>query len=146
ISLLLTRKVTQLQTLFSRRRPQLELTELILEALKVYQYGKQIYHHEVSLTSLSPLELSLEVNLTIRWHLACLLLVDMIERIEQVNGEMVTSRFPIPNIKMSSASAISAIAKDSLANSQRGASSSLPAGIGDALLNEPWTQILVSAM
>ncbi|OAL30138.1 hypothetical protein AYO20_08854 [Fonsecaea nubica] len=149
ITTLLFRKVTQLQALLFRRRPESELETCILEAVDVYNHGNKRYGG-LSSDPLSICDSSCTINLGIRWNLACLLLADVTERIELVMKPLTLSeklRATLWNMRMKAVCIISGLARLSTSESE-GEPSTMLIGekIASAFLDDPWTQVLVRAM
>ncbi|KIX92017.1 uncharacterized protein Z520_12288 [Fonsecaea multimorphosa CBS 102226] len=149
ITVLLFRKVTQLQALLFRRRPQSELEASILEAIDVYNHGNKRYGG-LSSDPLSVCDSSCTINLGIRWHLACLLLAVVIERIERVMKPSAFSeklRSHLWNLRMKAVFIISGLANLSIPGPGSEHASVLVAEkVAEAFLDDPWIQLLINAM
>ncbi|OQV10153.1 hypothetical protein CLAIMM_14191 [Cladophialophora immunda] len=147
--MLLFRKVTQLQALLFRRRPQSELETCILEAIDVYHHGNKRYGG-LSSDPLSICDSSCTINLGIRWNLACLLLAVVIERIELVTKPSTLSemlRSTLWSMRMKAVFILSGLAALSTPGTEAEQSTMLVAEkVAEAFLDDPWTQVLVSAM
>ncbi|OAP54570.1 hypothetical protein AYL99_11018 [Fonsecaea erecta] len=149
VTILLFRKVTQLQALLFRQRPQLELEAAVLEAIDVYNHGNERCGGWSS-DPLSICDSSGTINLGIRWHLASLLLAAVIERIELVMAPSTLSkqvRMTLWNMRMKAVFILSGLADLSTAGTDAEQSTVLVAEkVAEAFLDDPWIQVLVSAM
>jgi hypothetical protein len=159
IKVLLFRKVTHLQTLISRRVMHEKLEQTILDALQVYQHWNNIYnqfvldciaHHD----DLPPRIQSWYVVLAGHWHLAALLLADIIEVID--DGQMGlesqqavrhSSRL-VSKLREQNANVISDLGRCSSPGYNLSFSQAREfhfAVSEGALLTEPWTVVLIRA-
>jgi hypothetical protein len=157
IKVLLFRKVTHLQTLLSRRATHQKLQEAVHDALKVYQYWNDTYgrfmldcvaNHE----DLPPRIQSWYVVLAGHWHLAVLLLADMIEAIDEAKMDLESQRnfrrscLIVAKLRKQNAYAVSDLGRcscprfDSTFPRAREFHFAVNKG---ALLTEPWTVVLI---
>jgi hypothetical protein len=148
--------VTRIQTLLSRNSRREELERAVNDALSVYRYWNMVYgpfvmdcisHHDQLPVRIQ----SWYVCLTGHWHLAVLLLADIMQSIESQPGLDIHHRSHQPSglvtaLRQSSMQAVAALAKCSCPRDD----ASFPnsgnfhfAVNQGALLTEPWTQVLI---
>lgn len=157
IKVLLFRKVTYLQTLLSRQVKNERLEDAICDALSVHKHWNDIYgpfitdciaNHD----ALPPRIQSWYVVLAGHWHLAGLLLADLIETIDECGLGLESKQnlrlisCLVPSLRTQNAYAISDLGRCSSPRSD----SSFPKGREfhfavnqGALLTEPWTAVLI---
>ncbi|KAF2814754.1 uncharacterized protein BDZ99DRAFT_506144 [Mytilinidion resinicola] len=159
IKVLLFRKVTHLQTLLSRRVMYEKLEQTILDALQVYQHWNDSYNQFIldciaNHDDLPPRIQSWYVVLAGHWHLAALLLADIIEVIddgqlglESQQNVRHSSRL-VSKLREQNANVLSDLGRCSCP----GYNLSFPqarefhfAVSEGALLTEPWTVVLIRA-
>lgn len=157
IKVLLFRKVAHLQTLMSRRAHHEKIEETIHGALKVHQswdetYGRFIIDCMANHDDLPPRIQSWYVVLAGHWHLAGLLLADMIESLDQSNMGLESQRrfrqssSLVARLRRHNVFAISDLSRcacprpDSSFAQAREFHTALNKG---ALLTEPWTVVLI---
>jgi hypothetical protein len=157
IKVLLYRKVTLLQTLFTRRENSERIEDAIQESLTVYDHWKATYepffrdcinHHD----SLPDRIQSWYICLTGHWHLATLLLADIIESIDESKLGLDThyllrsSANLVQNLRRYNSHVVSDLARcatprdDATFPQSKHFHFALNEG---ALLTEPWTAILI---
>jgi hypothetical protein len=157
IKVLLYRKVTLLQTLFTRRENSERIEDAIQESLTVYDHWKVTYepffrdcinHHD----SLPDRIQSWYICLTGHWHLATLLLADIIESIDESKLGLDThyllrsSANLVQNLRRYNSHIVSDLARcatprdDATFPQSKHFHFALNEG---ALLTEPWTAILI---
>jgi hypothetical protein len=154
IKVLLFRKVTRIQTLLLRHAPRERLEDGIKDALYVYRYWNAVYGPFIldciASHDLLPARIqSWYICLTGHWHLAVLLLADIIQTIDDQLGLEShygggTSRL-ITGLRQRSTQAVADLARCSC---PREDASFLDAGYHfamnqGAILTEPWTQVLI---
>ncbi|TKA71340.1 hypothetical protein B0A49_07453 [Cryomyces minteri] len=157
VKVLLFRKVTHLQTLLSRRARHEKLEEAIQDALQVHQYWNDTYGRFIldcvaNHDGLPPRIQSWYVVLAGHWHLAGLLLADMVEAVDKAQMGREAHRLfrqssrLIWKLRKQNAYAVADLGRCS---SPR-ADSSFPKGPEfhfavnkGALLTEPWTVVLI---
>ncbi|KAI9733617.1 MAG: hypothetical protein M1834_003219 [Cirrosporium novae-zelandiae] len=157
VKVLLFRKVTHLQTLLSRKVRHERLEEGIQDALKVYQHWNKIYGQFIldcisNHNNLPPRIQSWYVVLVGHWHLAALLLADIIETIDEEMLGLESQRnirgssSLVPTLRKKHAYAMADLGKCSCPRHD----SSFPqapefhfALNKGALLTEPWTVVLI---
>jgi hypothetical protein len=155
VKVLLYRRVTQLQTLVYRGVGPKRLEEVINETLLVYHHWNNTYqrfmldcvaNHEL----LPPRIQSWYVILDGHWHLAAMLLADVLETVDRgrlgsdVERESRNSSNLITKLRRENAFAVGALARSSL----RGKESIVRGDFHDSLtevafLTEPWTVVLI---
>lgn len=157
IKVLMYRRVTRLQTILSRRTGPEKLEIAIRDALAIYDYWNSKYapfirdcvsHHE----TLPPRIQSWYVVLAGHWHLAGLLLADIIEGIDETKSGLDSHRILrsstqlVRELRLDNAFAISDLGRCSSPHSD----STFPqakefhtAVNKAALLTEPWTEVLI---
>lgn len=155
VKVLLYRRITQLQTLIYRRASRDRLEEAIQSAMIVYQHWNCTYqrffldcvaNHEM----LPPRIQSWYVILDGHWHLATMLLADVIESIDEgrlgsdVEREARQGADFVATLRIDNALAVGALARSSL----QGQIPTLHGHFHDALnevafLVEPWTVVLI---
>ncbi|KAJ5368301.1 Regulatory protein alcR [Penicillium cataractarum] len=155
VKVLLYRRVTQLQTLVYRGVGPKRLEEVIKETLLVYHHWNNTYqrfmldcvaNHEL----LPPRLQSWYVILDGHWHLAAMLLADVLETVDRgrlgldVERESRHSTNLITKLRRENAFAVGALARSSL----RGKESIVRGDFHDSLtevafLTEPWTVVLI---
>jgi hypothetical protein len=155
VKVLLYRRVTQLQTLVYRGVGPKRLEEVINETLLVYHHWNNTYqrfmldcvaNHEL----LPPRIQSWYVILDGHWHLAAMLLADVLETVDRgklgsdVERESRHSSNLITKLRRENAFAVGALARSSL----RGKESIVRVDFHDSLtevafLTEPWTVVLI---
>ncbi|OCL04331.1 hypothetical protein AOQ84DRAFT_442163 [Glonium stellatum] len=157
VKVLLFRKVTHLQALLSRRVMFERLEETIKDALKVYDYWNDTYNRfmldcVINHDSLPPRIQSWYIVLAGHWHLAGLLLADVIESIDEAGMGVETQRISrqssllVPKLRKQNASAISDLCRCScpcFGSSFSKAREFHFAVSKGALLTEPWTIVLI---
>lgn len=161
IKVLLFRRVTRLQTLLYRGVGAQRLEDAIRDTLSVYQYWNRTYgpfisdcvaHHE----SLPPRIQSWYVLVAGHWHLAGIILADILETIDNTwrgldsQHEARLEAKLVIGLKKENAVAISELARSSSGHGRSGSSSSFSKSreFHDALkegahLTEPWTAVLI---
>jgi len=159
IKVVLFRRITQLQTLLSRRaRPQ-KLEIAIGNALKVHDYWNTKYgpffcdcisYHD----TLPPRIQSWYIVLAGHWHLAGLLLADLIEEIDEMQAGLENHRITrshkklVENLRLHNAFAISDLGRCSCPNPNTSFSRAgeFHSAVNEgALLTEPWTEVLIQS-
>lgn len=155
VKVLLYRRVTQLQTLVYRGVGPKRLEEVIKETLLVYHHWNNTYqrfmldcvaNHEV----LPPRIQSWYVILDGHWHLAAMLLADVLETVDRgrlgsdLQRESRQSSNFMTKLRRENAFAVGALARSSL----RGKESIVRGDFHDSLtevafLTEPWTVVLI---
>lgn len=156
IKVLLYRKVTRIQTLISRNMYHESLETAIQDALRVYGhwnflYGPFINDCIINHDSLPARIQSWYICLTGHWHLAALLLADVIEWIdsrqlglESCRSARISSDF-VQKLRQSNSRAISDLARCSSPKEEPNYSHAQEfhfAVNAGALLTEPWTAVL----
>ncbi|KAK5019533.1 hypothetical protein LTR16_000435 [Cryomyces antarcticus] len=157
VKVLLFRKVTHLQTLLSRRARHEKLEEAIQDALQVYQYWNDTYGHFIldcvaNHDDLPPRIQSWYVVLAGHWHLAGLLLADMVEAVDKTQMGREAHRLfrqssrLVWKLRRQNAYAVADLGRCSSPRFD----SSFPKGPEfhfavnkGALLTEPWTVVLI---
>lgn len=159
IKVLLFRRITNLQTLLSRRSSPSKLEAAITRALEVYQYWNMTYgpfihdctaHHD----SLPPRIQSWYVVLAGHWHLAGMLLADTIEAIDAAclglspSYEFRQASKQVACLRRQNADAVAELGRCASprpeASFPRGEEFHFAVNKG-ALLTEPWTVVLIRA-
>ena len=159
IRVLLFRKVTRLQTLLSRNIRNEKLERAISEALDVCCYWEKLYgpflrdcvaHHD----HLPPRIQSWYICLTGHWHLASLLLVDLIEIIDNAGLSLEaqrrnrTSNDFIASFRSRNCVALSDLARCAVPHEDsltQATGTTLSPTSQPSLLTEPWTVVLIRA-
>lgn len=159
IKVVLFRRVTRLQTLLSRRTRPERLEIAISEALRVQDYWNTNYepffrdcisYHE----TLPPRIQSWYIVLAGHWHLAGLLLADLIEEIDDLQAGLESNRIMrktkrlIENLRLHNAFAVSDLGRCSCPNPDSSFSRAREfhsAVNNGALLTEPWTEVLIQS-
>lgn len=159
IKVLLFRKVTRIQTLLARRAQSQRIETAVHSALEVYEYWQRMYtpflrdctkNHE----KIPERVQSWYVCLAGHWHLATLLLADLIETMDETESGFESrrrerdslnfiARFREENCRSLSDIARCACLQENSILSQ--AESNLFSIGQGALLSEPWTDVLVRA-
>ncbi|GAD96068.1 C6 zinc finger domain protein [Paecilomyces variotii No. 5] len=157
VKVLIYRRLTRLQTLIYRGAPAEELEEAVQESLRVYQYWNHTYgrfmlgcvtHHE----SLPPRVQSWYILLAAHWHLAPILMADILDGMDKaglgVESERESRRAThfASALRKENAFAVSELARCS--SHDQAASFSKTAEFHDAVnsrafLTEPWTAVLI---
>lgn len=157
VKVLLFRKVTYLQTLLSRQVKDERLEDAICDALSVHKHWNDIYGSFImdciaNHDDLPPRIQSWYVVLAGHWHLAGLLLADLIESIDECglgleskqNLRLVSCL--VPSLRTQNAYAISDLGRCSSPRSDstfsKGREFHFAVNEG-ALLTEPWTAVLI---
>jgi hypothetical protein len=159
IKVVLFRRVTRLQTLLSRRTRPDKVEAAIGDALMVHDYWNTKYgpffrdciaYHE----TLPPRIQSWYVVLAGHWHLAGLLLADLIEEIDDMHAGLEIHRATriskqlVRNLRLHNAFTISDLSRCSCPrpdSSFSRASEFHTAVNNGALLTEPWTEVLIQS-
>lgn len=159
VKVLLFRKVTRIQTLLSRSCRGERVERSIKAALSVCEHWERLYapfiqdciqHHD----SLPPRVQSWYVCLTGHWHLATLLLADLIEIVDdsgfglETQQMLRTSTEFVPCFRRSNCQALSSLARASCPREDAtfAQSQEFHFAVNDgALLTEPWTVVLIRA-
>lgn len=155
VKVLLYRRVTQLQTLVYRGASSDRLEEVIQKTLLVYQHWNCTYrefmldcvgHHEL----LPPRIQSWYVILDGHWHLAAMLLADVIEGIDNerlgsdAEREARQSTDFVTSLKTDNAFAVGALARSSLQGQDPNMYGHFHDSLNEvAFLVEPWTVVLI---
>lgn len=155
VKVLLYRRITQLQTLVYRGESQKCLEEVIKKTIQVYRYWNCTYrkfmldcvnNHEL----LPPRIQSWYVILDCHWHLAALLLADVIENIDHGRLGSATERLArqagnfVSTLRMDNAFAVGALARSSIHGQGSTASLFFHDSLNEvAFLVEPWTVVLI---
>ncbi|KAJ5223233.1 hypothetical protein N7468_007775 [Penicillium chermesinum] len=157
VKVLLYRRVTQLQTLVYRGASRGYLEKVIQKTMLVYEHWNRTYqifmldcvaNHDL----LPPRIQSWYVILNCHWHLATMLLADMIESIDQgrlgcdAEREVRQATDLVTTLRTETAFAVGALARSSL----QGQDSIMSQHFHDSLtevafLVEPWTVVLIHA-
>jgi len=159
IKVVLFRRVTQLQTLLSRRTRSQKLEIAIGNALKVHDYWNTKYgpffRDCISYHNTLPLRIqSWYVVLAGHWHLAGLLLADLIEEIDELEAGTENHRITrsqkklVENLRLHNAFAISDLGRCSCPNPDTSFSraNEFHSAVNEgALLTEPWTEVLIQS-
>ncbi|KAF2703379.1 hypothetical protein K504DRAFT_463445 [Pleomassaria siparia CBS 279.74] len=155
VKVLLFRKVTRIQTLLVRNVPVKRIDNALRSALNVCNHWEEMYAPFIGdciedHNCLPPQVQSWYLCLAAHWHLATLLLADLIETID--NSELsAESRMPygfVERFRIRNASTLSDLArcacppKEALFSRSRVLHFGLNEG---ALLTEPWTAVLIRA-
>ncbi|KAL5377462.1 hypothetical protein DPSP01_009800 [Paraphaeosphaeria sporulosa] len=159
IKVLLFRKVTRIQTLLARHAQSDKIETAVHSALEVYEHWQRAYapflrdcieHHE----ELSERVQSWYVCLAGHWHLATLLLADLIETMDETESGLESRRRDRDSLKFiarfreDNCRSLSDIARCACLQ-ENGILSQTKSGlfsIGQgALLSEPWSDVLVRA-
>jgi hypothetical protein len=159
IKVVLFRRVTRLQTLLSRRKRPNKIESAIGDALMVHDYWNTKYgpffrdciaYHE----TLPPRIQSWYVVLAGHWHLAGLLLADLIEEIDDKHAGLEIHRATrflkelVKNLRLHNAFTISDLSRCSCPHPESSfsqASEFHSAVNNGALLTEPWTEVLIQS-
>lgn len=159
IKVVLFRRVTRLQTLMSRRARPEKLESAIDDALMVHDYWNEKYGpffrdcimcHE----TLPPRIQSWYIVLAGHWHLAGLLLADLVEEIDQlqigsaINRGTRSSKSLVTNLRLHNAFTISDLGSSSCPRPDSSFSRAREfhgAVNNGALLTEPWTEVLIQS-
>jgi len=159
IKVVLFRRVTRLQTLLSRRTRPEKLEIAIGDALRVHDYWNTKYgpffrdcisYHE----TLPPRIQSWYIVLAGHWHLAGLLLADLIEEIDDLQAGLEhhratrNSKLLVENLRLHNAFAVSDLGRCSCPNPDSSFSRAREfhsAVNNGALLTEPWTEVLIQS-
>jgi len=159
VKVLLFRKVTRLQTLLSRRVQGGQMEKAIQRSLELCDHWRKLYAQFIQDCIENHDQLPAHVKswyicVASHWHLATLLLADLIEIIDdsELSGELqredrISSRF-IWNFKLLNCSVLSDIARCACPREDYGmpGSQSLHfAMTREAILTEPWMIVLVRA-
>ncbi|KAJ9203970.1 transcriptional regulator family: Fungal Specific TF [Paecilomyces variotii] len=157
VKVLIYRRLTRLQTLIYRGAPAEELEEAVQESLRVYQYWNHTYgrfmlgcvtHHE----SLPPRVQSWYILLAAHWHLAPILMADILDGTDRagigVESERESRRAThfSSALRKENAFAVSELARccsHDQASSFSKAAEFHDAVNSQALLTEPWTAVLI---
>lgn len=157
IKVLLFRKVTRIQTLLSRHMLQGKLEKAIQGALQVYSYWNSVYNPFILDCVANHDQLPARIQswyicLTGHWHLAVLLLADLIQGIDEAQVVLETQRRgressgTTRSLRQQSANAVADLARCACPRED----ASFPdakefhfAVNKGAILTEPWTQVLV---
>ncbi|KAF1970605.1 hypothetical protein BU23DRAFT_511123 [Bimuria novae-zelandiae CBS 107.79] len=160
IKVLLFRKVTRIQTLLARHALSEKIEAAIHSALEVYEHWQRAYapflrdcikHHEEVAERIQ----SWYVCLAGHWHLATLLLADLIETTDETESGFESrrrerdslnfvARFREENChSLSDIARCACLQEDSILSHAN--SNLFSIGQGAALLSEPWTDVLVRA-
>ncbi|ORY17070.1 hypothetical protein BCR34DRAFT_583837 [Clohesyomyces aquaticus] len=159
VKVLLFRKVTRIQTLLSRNVRGQRMERAIDAALQVYKHWEQLYAPFIrdcteKHDSLPPRVQSWYICLTGHWHLATLLLADLVEIID--NSEMscassrqerVSTNF-VATFREANCHALSDLAKCACPREDASFPNSREFHFAvnqGALLTEPWTAVLIRA-
>ncbi|KAF2728807.1 hypothetical protein EJ04DRAFT_581094 [Polyplosphaeria fusca] len=160
VKVLLFRKVTRIQTLLARNVGGARIEHAVSAALAVHEHWGALYapfirdcveHHD----ALPPQVQSWYICLTGHWHLATLLLADLIEIIDasglslpHLRSDRETSRF-VSAFRLRNCRALSDLARCAVPRDegsfQRSREFHFAVNQG-ALLTEPWTAVLIRAM
>ncbi|KAL3471675.1 hypothetical protein BJX99DRAFT_263076 [Aspergillus californicus] len=156
VKVLLYRRVTQLQTLLYRAAPPTRLESVIRETLLVYAHWTRKYHPFmldcVANHALLPSRIqSWYVILAGHWHLAAMLLADVLEEIDRGSGlGLDTDRENrqrtqlVSTLRMENAIAVAGLARASLSGQNPGMAAHYHDSLNEvAFLVEPWTVVLV---
>jgi hypothetical protein len=159
IKVLLFRKVTRIQTLLARHALSEKIEAAVHSALEVYEHWQRAYapflrdcmeHHE----QLPERVQSWYVCLAGHWHLATLLLADLIETMDEAESGFESRRRERDSLKFISrfrednCCSLSDIARcacsqeDGILSQEKNGIFSIGQG---ALLSEPWSEVLVRA-
>jgi hypothetical protein len=155
VKVLLYRRITQLQTLIYRGESPNRVEEVIKKTIQVYQYWNCTYrefmldcvnNHEL----LPPRIQSWYVILDCHWHLAALILADVIENIDHGRLGSDTERLArqaakfVPTLRMENAFAVGALARSSILGQGSTTSRVFHDSLNEvAFLVEPWTVVLI---
>ncbi|KAJ5757396.1 uncharacterized protein N7511_006090 [Penicillium nucicola] len=155
VKVLLYRRVTQLQTLVYRGASSECLESLIKRTMLVYEHWNSTYQSFMldcvaSHEQLPPRIQSWYIILDGHWHLATMLLADVIENIDNGRLSSITGRRTreatniVSNLRKENAMAVGALARSSL----QGQAPSINGHFHDSLnevafLVEPWTVVLI---
>lgn len=159
IKVVLFRRITQIQTLLSRRSQSEKLESAIADALTVHDYWNTTYgpffqdcitYHE----ALPPRIQSWYIVLAGHWHLAGLLLADLIEEIDEMHAGLDALRVNrisqqlVLNLRLRNAFTISDLSRCSCPSPDSSFSQAKEfhsAVNNGALLTEPWTEVLIQS-
>ncbi|KAJ4290341.1 hypothetical protein N0V90_010557 [Kalmusia sp. IMI 367209] len=159
IKVLLFRKVTRIQTLLSRHAPGEKIEAAVHSALEVYEHWQRMYAPLIrdcvdNHNDLPERVQSWYVCLAGHWHLATLLLADLIETMDETESGMESrrrerdslnfiSRFREENCRsLSDIARCACSQEDNILSQSRTGLFSIGQG---ALLSEPWSDVLVRA-
>ncbi|KAJ6011022.1 hypothetical protein N7451_002434 [Penicillium sp. IBT 35674x] len=155
VKVLLYRRITQLQTLVYRGAPFDRIEEVIQKTILVYRYWKSKYegfmldcvvNHEL----LPPRIQSWYVILDGHWHLAAMLLADVIEGIDrgrlgsELGRETREATKLVSTLRMDNAFAVGGLAQSSLHGREPTMHRQFHDSLNEvAFLVEPWTVVLI---
>ncbi|KAF2669166.1 hypothetical protein BT63DRAFT_455140 [Microthyrium microscopicum] len=154
IKVLLYRKVTLLQSLFSRGSECRKIEDAITDARRIYDHWKNMYEPFVQdcITNhdhLHPRIQTWYICVTAHWHLATLLLADVIAAIDAAglgdpqHAHMRTSTAFVRCLRRHNAHMVSDLARCATPREDGALKNFHPTLNAGALLTEPWTAILI---
>jgi hypothetical protein len=160
VKVLVFRRLGHLQDLYYQRAPPEEIERAIAATLEVYNHWKTTYGLFIgdcvrSHESLPPRIQSWYILLASHWHLAILLLADLVEKMDDLNMTMQANRTTrqttefAQTLRLHSVYAVSDLGRCSRLSDEEHSFSQSPdfhhAVNKAALLTEPWTVVLVRA-